>query len=148
MRTRNIMLHQQNTQPSAERPVVPSGNVKTEIIRVTGQRTEFYVEKCARAQEMQQNAANKSYFQVFKPFHLGLSGTINGTVVVFSQYRFRCSNQVDGRVGVRYQDQFANKGSLTRSSLGRGNLLRLGYSNLTTTRPVILHRHIREIFLQ
>ena len=74
------MPHQQNTQPSAKRHFVPLNHVKIEIIRVTGQNTEFYVGRCALAQKIHQNAANQSHFQSFKPFHLGLSGTINGTV--------------------------------------------------------------------
>ena len=94
------MPYQQNTKPAPNRHFVPLDRVKHEIIGVTGQNTEFYVGICTRAQEMHQNAANQSYFQVFKPFHLGLSGTINGTVAR--------SNQFSVRVDGRYQDQFEN----------------------------------------
>ena len=74
------MPYQQNTKPAPNLHFVPLDRVKYEIIGVTGQNTEFYVGICTRAQEMHQNAANQSNFQSFKPFHLELSGTINGTV--------------------------------------------------------------------
>ena len=138
------MLYQQNEKSLIERHFVPLERVKIEIIGVTGQSTEFFVEKCARAQEIHQNAANQSNFQSFKPFHLELSGTINGTVAR-SQYLPRGSNQFARQVGGHYQDQFENNRRnryfSRRNPLRRRNLLRLGYSNLSTTQTsIILNR--------
>ena len=79
------MSYRQNTKPSVKRDYTPVDRVKTEIIGVKVKSTRSGWELPARAHKMYQNDAKQLCFQLLKPFHLGVSGTINGTIAHSNQ---------------------------------------------------------------